>query len=495
MDSSLNIVQLIERSPITRLSGEYQHRFIRKIKDTFTEEQQHLFVSSFYCYLNHHSTNDFVIDLDNVWQWLGFNAKQNAKLLLDKHFVHDRDYRLLIQQHKQKTDSRGGHNKQTILLNIRTFKLLCLKAGTQKANEIHEYYIRLEETLQEVLNEETSELRLQLQQTSTQLQQEIQKAASEKDRLREKTILEQFPDNTECVYYGYIENTNDKKEKLIKYGQSNCLRKRVIQHKRTFLDFRLVNAFRVSNKQLIENDIKTHHDLQPFRRNLVIHDANHTELLALNCICITELDTIIHNIISSHELNHENFVKLLKENGKYKEENLFLKEENEKLHIAQKKLSKKLYKADHELQSVKATLFKLSDSTSTLTNQLISHTDVTSNEESYEPTSTTITYVDDFNDVLLNSKRITKAKDGFYHLFGKTYPKLFGTRTDVWNETAYKTAGDLTKNDLMVNRYGKIVSKKKFVTSKHEERLADFNMSRKNKSILRKGLSTCSSTE
>lgn len=34
------------------------------------------------------------------------------------------------------------------MLNIKTFKKYCLKAGTKKADEIHEYYIKLEETLQ-----------------------------------------------------------------------------------------------------------------------------------------------------------------------------------------------------------------------------------------------------------------------------------------------------------------------------------------------------------
>ena len=44
-----------------------------------------MFLSSFYCYLNHHPINDFVIDLDNVWKWMGFNQKYNAKYLLEKN--------------------------------------------------------------------------------------------------------------------------------------------------------------------------------------------------------------------------------------------------------------------------------------------------------------------------------------------------------------------------------------------------------------------------
>ena len=49
------------------------------------------------------------------------------------------------------------------MLTVRTFKLFCLKAGTKKADQIHEYYIKLEETLQEVIQEESNELKLQLE--------------------------------------------------------------------------------------------------------------------------------------------------------------------------------------------------------------------------------------------------------------------------------------------------------------------------------------------
>ena len=145
MDCSLNIVNLIESSPITKLSGTYNNRFIGKIKDTFTDTQQQLFVSSFYCYLNYHPTNDYVIDLDNIWQWFGFSQKDAAKRVLDKNFIIDNDYKILLHNLVEQTNKgRGGHNREQIMLNIKTFKLFCIKAGTKKANEIHEYFIKLE---------------------------------------------------------------------------------------------------------------------------------------------------------------------------------------------------------------------------------------------------------------------------------------------------------------------------------------------------------------
>jgi hypothetical protein len=41
----------------------------------------------------------------------------------------------------------------------------------------------------------------------------------------------------------------------------------------------------------------------------------------------------------------------------------------------------------------------------------------------------------------------------------------------VWNGTAYKTAGELTKSHLMMNKWGRIVSAAKHATAKKEKRL------------------------
>ena len=144
MDCSLNIVHLIESNPITKLTNTYNNRFLTRIKETFTETQQQLFVSSFYCYLNYNQSTDYVIDLDNVWQWLGFSQKSIAKRTLEKYFVIENDYKILLYRSVEQTnEGRGGHNREQIMLNIKTFKMLCIKAATKKANEIHEYFIKL----------------------------------------------------------------------------------------------------------------------------------------------------------------------------------------------------------------------------------------------------------------------------------------------------------------------------------------------------------------
>ena len=65
-------------------------------------------------------------------------------------------------------------------------------------------------------------------------------------------------------------------------------------------------------------------------------------------------------------------------------------------------------------------------------------------------------------------------KDHMYHINGKKYPELFGSRQQVMNGTAYKTAGELTKSSLMMNKWGRIVSAKKHITAKKEKRLQKY---------------------
>lgn len=67
-------------------------------------------------------------------------------------------------------------------------------------------------------------------------------------------------------------------------------------------------------------------------------------------------------------------------------------------------------------------------------------------------------------------KRQHRHSDGFYHINGKKYPHLFGSRKMVARfESAYKTRGNLTKKDLFYNpKTDRVVSRKKhFHALKH----------------------------
>jgi hypothetical protein len=101
---SVNIINLIKSNPITRLNGDYQCKLIENVKNIFSNYEQQLFVASFYCYLNYNSKTDFVIDLDNVWKWLGFSNKAHSKLALEKNFIINKDYKILLTQLGEQTN-------------------------------------------------------------------------------------------------------------------------------------------------------------------------------------------------------------------------------------------------------------------------------------------------------------------------------------------------------------------------------------------------------
>ena len=54
------------------------------LKQELTGEEQQLFCMNFQMYLYNNAKTDFVIDLDNVYKWLGFSTKGNAKVPLVK---------------------------------------------------------------------------------------------------------------------------------------------------------------------------------------------------------------------------------------------------------------------------------------------------------------------------------------------------------------------------------------------------------------------------
>ena len=314
----LNVVELIEKNPITKLSNTYNSKLLNKIQQNFTGFEQQLFVSSFYCYLNYDKNIDFIVELDDIWKWLGFSTKQNAKMLLEKHFKLDIDYKSTLPI----LDKHGGHNKQTILLTIKCFKSLCLKAQTKKASEIHEYYMKLEEVLHEIVEEETDELKLQLEQKDTTILEIKQTSNKEKQKAVEQAIVVQFPVNTECIYFGTIDNKTEAGEQLIKFGHTNDLSTRILDHRKKYDNFVLVNAFRVQNKVEIENLIKNYPKIKRQIRSIEVQGKNKTEIIAYDAhnFTIEKLSKHIKDIIHSKTYSIDNFNRIMKENEELENE-------------------------------------------------------------------------------------------------------------------------------------------------------------------------------
>lgn len=203
--------------------------------------------------MNYDKKNDFVVDFDNVWKWLGFARKDPAKRVLEKHFTVDTDYQVLLHRSvEQKNDEgqevftpevigaktddgRGGSNKETIMLSVNTFKKFCLKAGTKKADEVHDYYIKLEELLQETVNEETNELRKQLTATEEEknkFEESYKKSADKVEQLQvmlHKKKETRIITNEKFVIYFLVAHINGRTTYII--GRAADVNKRYRSYK------------------------------------------------------------------------------------------------------------------------------------------------------------------------------------------------------------------------------------------------------------------------
>jgi hypothetical protein len=79
--------------------------------------------------MNYHPTNDYPINLEDVFKMIGFANKENAKRTLKNNFTKDEDYKILLVRTDErvhglkiskrtckkvsKCDSETGHSLQT----------------------------------------------------------------------------------------------------------------------------------------------------------------------------------------------------------------------------------------------------------------------------------------------------------------------------------------------------------------------------------------------
>ena len=365
---SVDIVNLIESNPITKFNGNYQSKLVEKVKNSFTEYEQQIFLASFYCYLKYDYKNDFVIDLDNVWKWLGFNSKFNAKRLLENSFTIDLDYKKSLLQLEKQINIKGGHNKEIIMLNVNTFKKYCLKAGTKKADEIHDYFIKLEQILQEILFEESNELKLQLTKLENKKNKELEeKLAKQQMMEREKLLLKEYAQSGPLVYIIKVK-TYENGDYVVKIGHSEKgIQNRYTEHKNKYEECLLLNCFAVNKSKCFESFLHNHESI---RLNKVIDLKGHENEMELFLIGNNLTYQIILKIIDSNIKNYNYSVnELLKENEllQFKLENNQNNINNELIDELIKKVKYLTHKIDNLEITNKEILEKINSSQTKIT--------------------------------------------------------------------------------------------------------------------------------
>jgi len=349
--NSIDIVGLIESNPVTMLHANSQSKLVEKIKTKFSSYEQQLFISSFYCYFKYNPKTDFVIDLDNVWKWLGFSQKDAAKRVVEKNFVIDKDYKRLLHRAVEQTKStntmgvevgeakksnRGGHNKETIMLNVETFKKFCLKAGTKKADEIHDYFIKMEEVFHEILMEESEDLQKQLLSLEDTKKKEYEtKLEKEKVLEREKILLKEYDTACSIVYIIRVKTLEHVGKYIIKIGESRRgISGRYNEHKSKYEECVLLDCFCVHRSKDFETFIHNHESVRLNRvTDLKNHEKEHELFLIGRNLSYQTLHQIItNNMKNFNEVNNSSLeleiekLKLLIQMKEDKNENGLLHE-------------------------------------------------------------------------------------------------------------------------------------------------------------------------
>jgi hypothetical protein len=220
------------------------NNFTNYLVERLNTEDEKQFALHFKIYLEHgYKNNTFPIDFDDVWKMCEFTQKINAKKILIKHFEENKDYKILLfpkeerflleDNHGKSCSSKmrsgfsqperkqnGGQNKETIMLNVDTFKEFCMKASTQKAKQIRSYYIKLEKIFFSYTKDQLYYSNDRIKTLETEVNNfDVKLNKNFKNAFNKQSVvyimkLQSFDDGTYIIKIGKTDNLTDRTSKL-----------------------------------------------------------------------------------------------------------------------------------------------------------------------------------------------------------------------------------------------------------------------------------------
>ena len=224
----VNFTELVKTSnPETSL--HFQSRMVQELSNEFDTEEQKWFVANLYMYLNYHQTDEYPVILDHVWKLIGFSTKGNSKKKLVNNFTEGEDYKvLLIQMDKQ---VHGGHNEEKVMMNVDTFKNLCLMSATKQSKQIRKYYIKLENVYNKVVNQDYQTYQKELELKDNEIKA-IKDSVDYEKRLEKHNVLVDILRDKKCIYLKEMRSLDG--DLIIKIGSSEDIESRNISLKSKF---------------------------------------------------------------------------------------------------------------------------------------------------------------------------------------------------------------------------------------------------------------------
>ena len=242
------------------------------LRSKFTTNDQFLFVHNFHTFLTNDRNTDFVIDFDDIYHLVGFTQKCHAKRLLVAKLtenVHFRVQKPALPPGRAGLQIGGaGINKEQILLTINGFKKFCLKSDTKRADEIHEYYIKMEDAVFEYTANKMEAIK-------ALNEQNLQNTKLIENKV-EKSLFDAYT-NKKVVYLATVAHD------IVKFGYTDNLKERVKQHHRDFgVVFKLEHVVECDYNRELEQKLKDHAEVKYRRTSQVFNDKNQTELIKID---------------------------------------------------------------------------------------------------------------------------------------------------------------------------------------------------------------------
>lgn len=104
------------------------------------------------------SDNEFPVDFDDAWQWVGYTRKENALNKLSNNFDIDLDYikdKNIFSPFGEKMEK--GRQPDRYYMTIDCFKSFCMMAGTSKGKDVRRYFLDCERRLKILITEAQSQ--------------------------------------------------------------------------------------------------------------------------------------------------------------------------------------------------------------------------------------------------------------------------------------------------------------------------------------------------
>ena len=284
------------------------------INTKFSHINKELLKLNFSLYISQRNNPDaFIINLDDIYLWLGFGRKDTAKKLLINKFIRDKDYSILTNR------IQVGRPCETILLTVKAFKKFSLLASTKESEQIYDYYIELENIINEYLNKKYIESNLIIQ--------------NQVKIIRDNGLLINQLKLLNRHGFVYVMSTDIKG--IYKCGRTINIPNRVLSLQTALVDkIEILYYFETKNNVLLESII--HINFETSTGKYIVIDGNHRrealillsrEGIYIDVICCVykqlDEDALIHkfNIINEHLPIAQIYMKVVKENGK-KEQNM-----------------------------------------------------------------------------------------------------------------------------------------------------------------------------